>query len=162
VAFLEGLTDERVRSERAPFDHPSLSVPSGGTPGLTTMAFFPGVNVLDDRFEVPEVGAAGSATPLGTSGTPFASFPDPQRWAGRRPRARGAGPPRPSPREGLRGQGASGSSAVVLMNSTVRSRSTIPASEPSPWMTSAPAALPSRAACSRSQPRERPTMNPAQ
>jgi len=79
VAFLEALTDDRVRNERAPFDHPSLSVPEGGTPGVTTMTFFPGVSVLDDRFELPEVGATGTAIPLGTPATPFASFPDPPR-----------------------------------------------------------------------------------
>src|SRR5207247_6897641 len=31
VSFLKSLTDERVRQERAPFDHPQLFVPNGGT-----------------------------------------------------------------------------------------------------------------------------------
>jgi cytochrome c peroxidase len=31
VAFLKGLTDERVRYNRAPFDHPQLVLPNGGT-----------------------------------------------------------------------------------------------------------------------------------
>jgi hypothetical protein len=31
IAFLKGLTDDRVRWERAPFDHPALSVPHGHT-----------------------------------------------------------------------------------------------------------------------------------
>ena len=31
VAFLKGLTDERVRYHRAPFDHPQLVVPNGQT-----------------------------------------------------------------------------------------------------------------------------------
>jgi hypothetical protein len=79
VAFLEGLTDERVRYERVPFDHPSLSVPNGGTPRHGTMAYFPGVAVLDDRFELAEVGAGGNPSPLGTPNTPLANFPDPQR-----------------------------------------------------------------------------------
>ena len=29
VAFLKSLTDDRVRYEKAPFDHPSLKVPHG-------------------------------------------------------------------------------------------------------------------------------------
>ena len=29
VAFLKALTDERVRWEKAPFDHPSLTIPNG-------------------------------------------------------------------------------------------------------------------------------------
>lgn len=33
VAFLLALTDERVRQEQAPFDHPQLLVPDGGTFG---------------------------------------------------------------------------------------------------------------------------------
>ena len=31
VAFLVALTDDRVRFEKAPFDHPSLAVPNGPT-----------------------------------------------------------------------------------------------------------------------------------
>jgi cytochrome c peroxidase len=77
VAFLEALTDERTRWEKAPFDHPSLSLANGGTPGVYTMAWFPGYRVLDDRVELPEVGATGSAVPLGTPHTPFANFLDP-------------------------------------------------------------------------------------
>jgi len=46
VAFMLALTDDRVRYEKAPFDHPSLDVPNG--PNLTA------------------VGAGGRATPLGT------------------------------------------------------------------------------------------------
>ncbi len=47
VAFLLALTDERVRWEKAPFDHPQLVVPHGGT--------------LDapQSFTIPAVGAAG-------------------------------------------------------------------------------------------------------
>ena len=43
------------------------------------MTYFPGVPVLDDRFVLPEVGAAGNSVPLGTTKTPFANFPDPQQ-----------------------------------------------------------------------------------
>lgn len=76
VAFLEALTDERVRFQRAPFDHPSLSFPNGATPGHAS-PLATGVPLLDDRVELPAVGAAGAALPLGTPGTPFANFPDP-------------------------------------------------------------------------------------
>jgi len=79
VAFLESLTDDRTRYERAPFDHPSLSVPNGGTPGVLNLTFFPGFGVLDDRVEIPAVGRAGSLIPLGTPRTPSAGFPDPLR-----------------------------------------------------------------------------------
>jgi hypothetical protein len=58
VAFLLALTDERVRWERAPFDHPQLFVPDGhenridGHPKRT--------RVLPDRMrEIPAVGASG-------------------------------------------------------------------------------------------------------
>ena len=39
VKFLVSLTDERSRREKAPFDHPSLKIPSGGAPtGLIRIA----------------------------------------------------------------------------------------------------------------------------
>ena len=53
VAFLIALTDERVRWQRAPFDHPQLFVPNGDT--------VPGT---DSLVEIPAVGAAGASTPL--------------------------------------------------------------------------------------------------
>ena len=46
VAFLLSLTDDRVRFQRAPFDHPSCNVPNGPN--------------------IPAMGAGGAATPLGT------------------------------------------------------------------------------------------------
>lgn len=36
VAFMKAMTDERVRSESAPFDHPELLVPNGDLPDGTT------------------------------------------------------------------------------------------------------------------------------
>jgi hypothetical protein len=51
-------------------------VPNGASSD-TTMQYFPGTRVLEDRVKVPAVGAGGSAVPLGTSGTTFANFPDP-------------------------------------------------------------------------------------
>jgi cytochrome c peroxidase len=60
VEFMLALTDERVRQESAPFDHPQLLVPDGhalrldGDPRRT--------RVLGDRMrEIPAVGAAGRA-----------------------------------------------------------------------------------------------------
>jgi len=53
VAFLVALTDERVRWQKAPFDHPQLFVPNGDVPiGTDAMA------------EVPAVGATGAVAPL--------------------------------------------------------------------------------------------------
>ncbi len=50
VAFLLALTDERVRLQKAPFDHPQLFVPNGdSTPGV------------DNTFELPATGALGGA-----------------------------------------------------------------------------------------------------
>jgi cytochrome c peroxidase len=59
VAFMLALTDERVRQEQAPFDHPQLFVPDGGTFARE-----------QPRIEVPAVGARGRPAaglpPLGT------------------------------------------------------------------------------------------------
>ncbi|MBX3208494.1 MAG: hypothetical protein KF764_25845 [Labilithrix sp.] len=79
VAFLEALTDERVQYERAPFDHPSLSLPNGGsTPVLTpifpTLPGFEDRYVLEDRFVLPATGLRGNAVSLGTRHTPYADF----------------------------------------------------------------------------------------
>ncbi len=62
VAFLLSLTDERVRFEKAPFDHPQLFVPDGNpgdrnlitciTPGTTFQA-------CDNVREIPLVGSLG-------------------------------------------------------------------------------------------------------
>jgi len=46
VALMKAMTDERVRYQKAPFDHPEISVPNFGT--------------------LPAVGAAGSAAPVAT------------------------------------------------------------------------------------------------
>ncbi|HEX2329613.1 MAG TPA: cytochrome c peroxidase [Candidatus Angelobacter sp.] len=53
VAFLVALTDDRVRMQQAPFDHPQLFVPNGDNP-----------IGADNMIEIPSVGAAGSLTPL--------------------------------------------------------------------------------------------------
>jgi cytochrome c peroxidase len=70
VDFLLSLTDERVRWERAPFDHPELFVPDGA-PGDTRRVQVCGwIESCDSTVQIPAVGAAGRAAeglpPLGT------------------------------------------------------------------------------------------------
>jgi hypothetical protein len=77
VAFLKSLTDDRVRYEKAPFDRPSLNVPNGGSGHITPMF---GVSVMDDRLEIPAVGAGGNGLGLGmptATGTPLRNFLQP-------------------------------------------------------------------------------------
>jgi cytochrome c peroxidase len=54
VAFLKSLTDDRVRYDRAPFDHPQLFITNG--PKATN-----GKTASDTLIEIPAVGAAGGA-----------------------------------------------------------------------------------------------------
>jgi cytochrome c peroxidase len=63
-AFLVTLTDERVRWERAPFDHPSLRIPNGHVEvdGELTVTPLPGRTAplgTDAFLELPAIGAAG-------------------------------------------------------------------------------------------------------
>ena len=70
VAFLKALSDDRVRFQRAPFDHPSLCVPVGhaeqGAGQLATDPSQAGSVALDKWALVPEVGKDGAAVPLQT------------------------------------------------------------------------------------------------
>ncbi|HXB69865.1 MAG TPA: cytochrome c peroxidase [Candidatus Acidoferrales bacterium] len=62
VAFLKALTDDRVRFEKAPFDHPGLTVPNGQTGNeLTVKASNGTIYAIDDTLVIPAVGAAGRA-----------------------------------------------------------------------------------------------------
>jgi cytochrome c peroxidase len=65
VAFLLSLTDERVRYEKAPFDHPSLCLPNGH-PGSTTSVVSNNGSATDNSplLCLNAVGAAGSKTPV--------------------------------------------------------------------------------------------------
>jgi cytochrome c peroxidase len=69
VDFLMALTDERVRWEKAPFDHPELVVPNG-SPGNGSLALCLPSNPCDQTMSLPPVGAAGRAAkslpPVGT------------------------------------------------------------------------------------------------
>jgi cytochrome c peroxidase len=59
VAFLKSLTDERVRFQKAPFDHPQIFVPNGH-PGDSSRVLSDGTGKARDALiEIPAVGAGG-------------------------------------------------------------------------------------------------------
>jgi len=64
VAFLRTLTDDRVRYERAPFDHPSIKVPTGAKGDNTALTLGTNGKAVDEFISLPAVGAAGSTTPV--------------------------------------------------------------------------------------------------
>lgn len=67
VAFLKTLTDDRVRYEKAPFDHPEINVPHGhsGNEGYAVSGNPLNSGLAKDEYLlVPAVGANGSLTPL--------------------------------------------------------------------------------------------------
>ena len=70
VAFLKALTDDRVRFQKAPFDHPSLCVPNGSVetaPGQLEIDSSESRSVAVDKWAlVPEVGKEGASAPLQT------------------------------------------------------------------------------------------------
>src|SRR5881628_408792 len=73
VAFLKTLTDDRVRFESAPFDHPQLFIPNGH-PGDAVAVTNDGTGKATDTLvEVPASGAAGSC--VGVDGTPHFACP---------------------------------------------------------------------------------------
>jgi cytochrome c peroxidase len=72
VAFMKSLTDERIRFERAPFDHPELCVPVGHDEPVSGVLR---VDTSDPRFSlsavdkwaaIPAVGRNGTSVPLQT------------------------------------------------------------------------------------------------
>jgi cytochrome c peroxidase len=72
VEFLKALTDDRVRYERAPFDHPSLCVPVGyaenpaGVLTPDTSVPGPATTAADLWALVPAAGSGGNSVPLQT------------------------------------------------------------------------------------------------
>lgn len=66
IAFLKTLTDERVRYQKAPFDHPELIMPNGhegNQSSVTSSEAHP--NLAKDEFLIiPAVGASGSDSPI--------------------------------------------------------------------------------------------------
>jgi cytochrome c peroxidase len=65
VTFLRSLSDERVRFERAPFDHPELCVPIGYADSPHADPVFP-FSAVDTWAGVPAVGRNGNQVPLQT------------------------------------------------------------------------------------------------
>lgn len=60
VAFLKTLTDERVKQEQAPFDHPSLIIPHGHVGNEVKVNFNAITNqAAQQTFTLPAVGAGG-------------------------------------------------------------------------------------------------------
>ena len=66
VSFLKGLTDERVRNQEAPFDHPQLFVPNGHPEDETNVIPDPNIpskdgvqQGTDELLEIPAVGRRG-------------------------------------------------------------------------------------------------------
>jgi cytochrome c peroxidase len=77
VAFLEGLTDDRVLLEKAPFDHPELVLPNGQVGDQSSVTSVPvtgGVNNANDQFvTLPAVGRNGGVR-IDSSGSPRSNF----------------------------------------------------------------------------------------
>jgi hypothetical protein len=70
IAFLKGLTDERVRWERAPFDHPALSVPHGHRDSASNALPFRAEDIV---LQIPAVGRQGRPSAEGPL-QPFAGY----------------------------------------------------------------------------------------
>ncbi|UCF90200.1 MAG: hypothetical protein JSW39_18120 [Desulfobacterales bacterium] len=62
VAFMRALTDNRVKWERAPFDHPQLFVPDGHVGDEFSVVSDDGLTANDDWIEIPAVGKTGRKT----------------------------------------------------------------------------------------------------
>ncbi len=65
VAFLLSLTDERVRYERAPFDHPAICVPDGHQRNAMGIAVDGHGDAIDVMRCIDAVGKRGNKVPLG-------------------------------------------------------------------------------------------------
>jgi hypothetical protein len=63
IAFLNSLTDERVRYEQAPFDHPQLFIPNGHPGDQNSVTNDGKGQATDDLLEIPAVGRNGRNTP---------------------------------------------------------------------------------------------------
>lgn len=70
VAFLESLTDDRVKFRRAPFDHPQLFVPNGHIGNQQVTLGLLGFS-LDSFYELPAVGVNGGPQIPGFLEAPF-------------------------------------------------------------------------------------------
>ncbi len=73
IAFLKTLTDDRVRYERAPFDHPEIKIPHGHVGNNTVVNIGNPLSpqlAQDEFFVLDAVGTNGSVAPL----PPFEAF----------------------------------------------------------------------------------------
>lgn len=61
MAFLESLTDTRVKRRAAPFDHPQLKVPQGHTVSTDSVSNDGFGRATESMLEIPAVGRAGYA-----------------------------------------------------------------------------------------------------
>ena len=59
IAFLKALTDERVRLQKAPFDHPQLFVPNGHPLNQAFARTNTKGNAVDELLQIPAVGRNG-------------------------------------------------------------------------------------------------------
>jgi len=67
VAFLKSLTDDRVKYEKAPFDHPELTIPNGHTGNASAVINGNPLDAslaIDNNLILDAVGANGRSTPL--------------------------------------------------------------------------------------------------
>jgi cytochrome c peroxidase len=66
VEFLKTLTDDRVRYQKAPFDHPEISIPHGHQGDqMSVLPYIQYPNLATDEFlQIPAVGATGTEIPL--------------------------------------------------------------------------------------------------
>jgi len=69
VSFLMTFTDERVRNQQAPFDHPELFVPNGSIGDNTNVTSTNGIEADDEILYVPAVGRNGG--PLAPAFLPY-------------------------------------------------------------------------------------------
>ncbi len=73
VAFLQALTDDRTKFEKAPFDHPELILPNGHSEPLTPSTTTSNVNAADQTFVLAAVGRNGG-TAIDSSAFPRSNF----------------------------------------------------------------------------------------
>jgi cytochrome c peroxidase len=63
IAFMKALTDDRVRTKKAPFDHPSLWIPNGHPTNAQRLPFDDGEgNAVDGVVRIPAVGRNGRSS----------------------------------------------------------------------------------------------------
>jgi cytochrome c peroxidase len=62
IAFLKSLTDDRVRYEKAPFDHPQLLIPNGHPVNQHYVRSDGNGNAIDEVLVIPAVGKQGGSS----------------------------------------------------------------------------------------------------